>query len=44
MKKTTRTEGQAISNGLTLERCNTLVVDVVNKDPNYHLWQAGMVS
>ena len=35
MKKTTRIEGQAISNGLTLERCKTLVVDVVSKDSNY---------
>ena len=35
MKATTRIAGQALSNGLTLERCNTLVIDVVNKDPNY---------
>jgi len=35
MKKTTRQEGQAVVNGITLERCNTLVVEVVNKDKNY---------
>ena len=35
MKATTRVAGQAMSNGLTLERCNTIVVDVINKDPNY---------
>jgi hypothetical protein len=35
MKATTRTEGQAIVNGLTVERCNTIVVDVINKDKNY---------
>ncbi len=35
MKKTTHVPGQGVSNGLTLERCNTVVVDVVNKDPNY---------
>ena len=32
---TTRTEGQGLVNGITVERCNTLVVDVINKDPNY---------
>jgi hypothetical protein len=35
MKKTTRQLGQGIMNGLELERCNTLVVDAVSKDPNY---------
>ena len=35
MKKTTRQPGQAIVNGLTLERCKTLMVEAVNKDPNY---------
>jgi hypothetical protein len=35
MKQTTRSEGQAIVNNIALERCNTLVVEVVNKDPNY---------
>jgi hypothetical protein len=35
MNTTTRQPGQAIVNGLTLERCMTLVVEAVNKDPNY---------
>jgi len=35
MKATTRADGQAIVNGLTVERCNTFVVDVISKDPNY---------
>ena len=35
MKKTSRIKGQAVVNGLTLERCKTLVVEVVNKDSNY---------
>jgi len=35
MKKTKREIGQGIVNGLQLERCNTLVVDVINKDKNY---------
>jgi hypothetical protein len=35
MKATTRSEGQVPVNGITVERCNTIVVDVVNKDPNY---------
>lgn len=32
---TTRQNGQAVMSGLTIERCNTYVIDVVNKDPNY---------
>ena len=35
MKATTRTDGQGMVNGITVERCNTFVVDVINKDPNY---------
>jgi|GEM_PF-159150 len=35
MRKTTRGSGQAVVNGLTLERCKTLVVDAASKDPNY---------
>ncbi|MEI6125906.1 MAG: DUF1329 domain-containing protein [Pseudomonadota bacterium] len=35
LKKATRQVGQGIMNGITLERCNTLVVDVVSKDKNY---------
>jgi hypothetical protein len=35
LKTTTRISGQALSNGMTLERCNTLVIDAINKDPNY---------
>ncbi|MCP4716796.1 MAG: DUF1329 domain-containing protein [Deltaproteobacteria bacterium] len=35
MKKTERISGQAMVNGLTFERCNTLVVEAVNKDPSY---------
>ena len=30
-----RVPGQALSNGITVERCNTYVVDVISKDPNY---------
>ncbi len=35
MKKTTRSPGQGIVNGLAYERCNTYLVEVINKDPNY---------
>jgi hypothetical protein len=35
MTKTTRQAGQAVINGLTLERCKTYVLDVVNKEANY---------
>jgi hypothetical protein len=35
MKKTSRSTGQAIQNNYMLERCNLLVVEVINKDPNY---------
>lgn len=35
MQKTSRPTGQAIQNNYMLERCNLLVVDVINKDPNY---------
>jgi len=34
-KKVTRVSGQAMCNGYTFERCNTYVVEAVNKDPNY---------
>ena len=32
---TTRTAGQGMLNGHKFERCNLLVVDAINKDPNY---------
>ena len=35
MLATVRQEGQALNNNITVERCNTLVVDAINKDPNY---------
>ncbi len=35
LSKVTRQLGQGIVNGITYERCNTLVVEVVSKDPNY---------
>ena len=35
LKAATRQEGQALMNGITIERCNTYVIDVVNKDPKY---------
>ena len=35
MSKLTRPNGQGHGNGLMFERCNTLVVEAINKDPNY---------
>jgi len=35
LKKSKRIPGQAIANGLSFERCNTLMVEAVNKDTNY---------
>ncbi len=35
MSKTTRRSGQGFANGYDYERCNTYVVEVFNKDPNY---------
>lgn len=35
LKKVTRAPGQAVANGLTFERCNLLMVEAINKDPNY---------
>ncbi len=35
MKKLTREQGQGQPNGIVMERCNTYIVEVVNKDPNY---------
>ena len=35
LKAATRQDGQALMNGITIERCNTYVIDVVNKDPKY---------
>ncbi len=35
MDRATQSPGQSLKNGLTFERCNLLVVDAVNKDPNY---------
>jgi len=35
MSKIVREIGQGIVNNLSYERCNTLVVDAINKDPNY---------
>jgi len=35
MRATARVPGQGIVNGITLERCNLYVLEVLNKDPNY---------
>jgi hypothetical protein len=35
LRKASRAFGQAVTNNLGLERCKTLVVNVVSKDPNY---------
>ena len=35
MLQATRVDGQGFSNNLTFERCNLLVVEAINKDPNY---------
>ncbi len=35
MAQATRIDGQGFSNNLTFERCNLLVVEAINKDPNY---------
>jgi len=35
MRKTTRVSGQALVGNLALERCKTLVVNVISNDPNY---------
>lgn len=35
MRATTRMPGQGIVNGITLERCNLYVIEVMNKDSNY---------
>jgi hypothetical protein len=35
MKQTMRVQGQALVSNLTLERCKTLVVQVVNNNPDY---------
>ena len=35
MSKLTRPNGQGHGNGLMFERCNTLVVEAISKDPNY---------
>jgi len=35
MGRATQNPGQVLSNNLTFERCNFLVIDVINKDPNY---------
>ena len=35
MSTTTRIAGQALRNGLSFERCNTWVVEAINKDPDY---------
>ena len=35
MDRATQEPGQSLKNGLTFERCNLLVVEAVNKDPNY---------
>ncbi len=34
-EKTSYNDGQVCLNGVALERCQTLVVDAINKDPNY---------
>ena len=33
--QTTRPDGESFTNNMTLERCNLLVVEAINKDPNY---------
>lgn len=35
LNTTVRQIGQALVNNLSLERCNTIVVDAINRDPNY---------
>jgi len=35
LTQVTRDPGQSLSNNLTFERCNLLVVEAINKDPNY---------
>lgn len=35
MSKLTRPNGQGHGNGLMFERCNTMVVEAISKDPNY---------
>lgn len=35
ISKIKRIAGQGIANGYTFERCNTYVVEVINKDPDY---------
>jgi hypothetical protein len=35
MDKVTRVPGQAMASGYTFERCNTYMVEVINKDPHY---------
>jgi len=33
--QTTRSSGESFTNNMSFERCNLLVVEAVNKDPNY---------
>jgi len=35
MAQTTRVDGMGFSNNMSFERCNLLVVEAINKDPNY---------
>ncbi len=35
LAQATHAAGQSLSNGMAFERCNLLVLDVINKDPNY---------
>lgn len=35
MTRVTRVQGQSLANGMSFERCNLLVVDAINKDPEY---------
>jgi len=35
MIQTTRVDGMGFSNNMSFERCNLLVVEAINKDPNY---------
>jgi hypothetical protein len=35
LTQVTRNAGQAIANGMSFERCNLLIVEAINKDPDY---------
>jgi hypothetical protein len=35
LRQVQRNAGQAIANGMSFERCNLLIVEAINKDPDY---------